>query len=150
MIKYTVLIIFLICFFTSCKLTEPKQEGTIVFEIERTPCFGYCPEYKMKIYKNGFVYLNAKRHLDMEGEYKSNISENKLNELIEEFNKNNFFSFEDKYTAKVTDLPTTTTTFRYEGEEKRIVDYHGAPKKLKNLEMELHALIEELDWEPLY
>ena len=42
----------------------------------------------------------------------------------------------NEYTEKITDLPTTYIQIK----EKKIKDYYGAPKKLKDLE----KLIEEI------
>jgi hypothetical protein len=42
----------------------------------------------------------------------------------------------DEYSEKITDLPTTYIQIK----EKKIKDYFGAPKKLKDLE----TLIEEI------
>ena len=41
---------------------------------------------------------------------------------------------EDKYTANVTDLPKTIVFIQKDKQKKKIVDYYGAPKKLKEFE----------------
>ena len=54
--------------------------------------------------------------------------------IQKELDKVNFFGLQDSYYKEVTDLPTTYITY-YEGEQKKeVMDYYGAPEKLKKLE----------------
>lgn len=116
-----------------------------VFIIQQTACFGECPVYIMKIYKNGLVEYNGEMFVEKEGLYEKTISEQKVKELIAKFNDAAFFSFEDEYTTNITDLPTTFTTFNHDGKSKKIKNYHGAPDELKELESELRKIAESDD-----
>lgn len=107
---------------------------------------GTCPDFDLNIYKNGFVELDARQHLDLKGKFSSNISAEFLNELIDKFEEANFGSFEDTYISNKTDLPTTFITYQKEGFKKKIEDYDGAPKSLKDLEKAVASLITELKW----
>jgi len=48
--------------------------------------------------------------------------------------KPTFLILKKEYTSNITDLPSTIVTFSINGQEKKIVDYYGAPDKLKELE----------------
>ncbi|MDX1629246.1 MAG: DUF6438 domain-containing protein [Fulvivirga sp.] len=115
--------------------------------MKKTPCFGECPEYELMIFEDRTVVIDAKQHLDLEGRYISKLSDERYHTLIEKFIEHDFFAFKDKYTSNVTDLPTTYVTFRHEGKVKEVMDYHGAPEALKELEKAVHQLIVELEWE---
>ena len=41
---------------------------------------------------------------------------------------------EDKYTADITDLPKTIVFIKKDRKKKKIIDYYGAPKTLKEFE----------------
>ena len=129
-----------------CKAGQVTEGDNLVISMKKTPCMGPCPDFDLTIYKNGFVELDARQHLDLTGKFTSNVSEEFLNELIGKFEENNFESFKDSYVSNKTDLPTTFITFQKEGFKKKIEDYDGAPKNLKDLEKAVEALISELKW----
>lgn len=107
---------------------------------------GTCPEYEMMIFEDRTVTIDAKQHLPINGNYKSELSKEVFQALIEKFENSNFFEFEDRYTSNITDFPTTYITYRNDEKAKKIMDYHGAPQELKELENELHDLIDQLEW----
>ncbi len=131
---------------TSCVNTKSQGSNDLVFEIEKTACFGECPVYNLLVYKDRTVILNAQQNLSLKGTYRSKLSVDRYSELVDLFLKHNFFDFKDKYMGDVTDLPTTYVTFSHEGQSKKIMDYYRAPEELKLLENELHGLIDELSW----
>ena len=127
-----------------------NKESEPVFIIQQTACFGECPVYTMKIYRNGFVEYKGKMFVEKEGDFEKSISEDKVEDLINKFEGADFFSFEDKYTSNMTDLPTTFTTFNFDGKSKKVENYHGAPDELKELEKELRKIAESEDgWKKL-
>lgn len=132
----------------SCKSskTAAVQEAPVI-TMQKTACFGSCPVYKMEIYEDGKVLLEAEKNLPMEGKYKANMDAERLEKLINAFEESNFFDFQASYTAHITDLPTTYISFDHEGKSKKIMDYHGAPEALKALEKEVAVLIDELEWQ---
>lgn len=144
--KNLVLLSFVLVF-TCCKSTQvpPAEEAVII--MKKTPCMGPCPEYELMIFADRKVVIDARQHLDIKGRYISELPADRYEELINKFKESDFFAFEDEYTSNVTDLPTTFVTFRSEGREKSIMDYHGAPEELKELEKAVHKLIVELEWE---
>lgn len=133
--------------FNACKSSQVPPADKAIIILKKTPCFGECPEYELMIFDDRKVVIDAKQHLEIEGRYISELSEDRYEALISEFKESNFFAFEDEYTSNITDLPTTFVTFRTEGKEKKIMDYHGAPEELKELEKAVHELIVELEWE---
>ena len=128
---------------------KQSDDQSIYFEMEKTPCFGRCPVYILKIYANGNAVLTGKQNLDKIGDYKKNIGGEKVKELVSAFEAAGFFKMEDQYLSKATDLPTTWVTFRNNGKSKKIRDYHNAPQELKELEQMLHELTEQDGWEKL-
>src|SRR3954466_9301949 len=116
-----------------------KCDNNIVITIERTRCYGDCPVYSAQIYADGAVVYTGKMFVKETGERRFKIPQEKVQELIKEFERVDYFSLKDKYDADekgmiVTDLPTTTTSLCLDGRTKKVVNYYGAPKKLFELE----------------
>jgi len=122
------------------------QEASLVISIKKTACYGTCPVYELQIYSDLSVTLKGEQYVDKIGEFQASINQVKLNELKDLFRDADFFSFEDKYWEAFTDLPTTYVYFTDGGKSKKIMDYHGAPRSLKELENEVAKLLDELEW----
>jgi hypothetical protein len=130
----------------SCAATKNYTQDDIVFSMKKSSCYGPCPVYELKIYKNGYVKLTAEEHLDLQGEFYTKLPGSKVKALISKFKEAGFFEMENEYTSITKDLPTTWIYFSNEGRQKRIKDYDGAPESLRELEKELSSLIESEDW----
>lgn len=139
-------IILAVAFF-SCKSSAAgtAQKDPLII-MEKTACMGECPVYKIQIFEDGTAKLHAEQNLQLKGDYVAQLNESKLDSLVTDFKEKDFFGFEDKYTANVTDLPTTYIEFHYEGQSKKITDYYNAPEELKTLEKKVASLVDELEW----
>lgn len=102
--------------------------------MQKTTCRGFCPVYTISIFHNGKVTYHGERNVDKTGDYKKKISKKKVKKLIAQFEKYNFWNFQDQYVSRATDLPTTFISFTHKGKSKKIEDYWDAPKELKELE----------------
>jgi len=82
--------------------------------LERTPCFGTCPVYRLFIYNDGVVVYHVRMFVEgwEPGYYKGLIQQNKLKEIEVKANETNYFSLNNEYpapTVQVADLPVTKT-----------------------------------------
>ncbi|HMO81528.1 MAG TPA: DUF6438 domain-containing protein [Pyrinomonadaceae bacterium] len=102
--------------------------------ISRGPCLGTCPVYSAEIYSDGTVVYVGEMFVEVVGVRRHRISEAKVRELIRAFEKADYFSLKSVYTAEITCLPTTVTSFEWEGRRKSVKNYFGAPRKLERLE----------------
>ncbi|GAB5417365.1 MAG: hypothetical protein Crog4KO_29470 [Crocinitomicaceae bacterium] len=128
-------------------VTNDDTERTLFASIERTPCFGRCPTYTLKIYSDGFVEFDGIRDVDMLGKYTTSITQEQMDAILEQANDIAFFSFEDEYDdGMITDLPSTTTTVVKDGKTKSVMRRHGYPKRLLLLENSIEALIKSERW----
>jgi hypothetical protein len=103
-----------------------------VITLQRTVCYGTCPEYKLTIFADGRVLYEGISYVKKEGKAWGRITRRQLEELILEFNKINYFSLADSYTPgtkvcpqSMTDMPAATTSLTRNGKSKTIVHYHG-------------------------
>lgn len=122
-----------------------KCEGDILITIERGACFGSCPIYSAQIYADGTVVYVGKNYVKTTGERRFKISHDRVQALIKEFERIDYWSLKDKYETdengmSVTDMPTTTTSICLNGKKKRVVNYYHAPRKLDELEDKIDSL----------
>jgi hypothetical protein len=121
-----------------------------VISYYQTPGFSpEAPEYKIDLYNNRQMFLDAKKNLDKNGKYMRTLSDKEYSQLVDAFRDADFFKFKAEYTANITDLPTRYITFSYKGEEKKIKDYYGAPEELKELEFMLQSFLDRVGWEKM-
>ena len=141
--KYFFVLFLFALVFTAC---DPYQyELTSTIELKKDPCFGFCPVYTFMVDGKGNATFTGDRNVPKEGTWTQTLTPEQTNALFEAFEKSDFASFQDEYTAQVTDLPTTWVTFDHGGMKKTIKDYYGAPESLKNLEKMIEAIAETDD-----
>lgn len=131
-------------------LDEVEQERAfVVASIERTGCYGKCPNYKAKIFSNGLVLYEGKSHVEKEGIFEAYIVQNQVDSLIAQADSISFFELSAAYPAngiEIYDLPNTNTFIKSEDYEKTITNNHNAPKTLRNYELYFEQILEQLDW----
>ena len=150
--KFSVLL-FCIAMFGACKShkkvaekgaekiaqTTPQQ----IFTLEMTSCYGTCPAYKVVIFENDSLSYEGMKHVAKEGYISKKLSQGTVNQLIEKFRGANFFKFQNQYTSKMSDFPTTYISFTDNGITKKIMDYYKAPESLKTLEALISDLVKD-------
>ena len=126
--------LFLILFsvFLSCGLTKKTDTSEIelIICLQRTACFGTCPIYKIDIYTDGSGTYTGTRFVENIGSSKFQLSKTAVKTILSEAEAIGFANMKEEYSEPISDLPTTFIQIK----DKRIRDYTGAPKTLKNLE----------------
>ena len=117
---------------TETKVKELKKE--LIISLQRTPCYGTCPIYKMEIFSDGSAFYHGERFVDKLGDYEFTVSQETINHILKKAVEIGFFELEDIYTSNITDLPKTITFIKNGKDEKRVIDYYDAPKGLKEFE----------------
>ena len=116
----------------SCGLTNKSNTSEIelIISLQRTACFGTCPIYKIEIFSDGSGIYTGTRFVENIGVTKFSLSETQLNLILTKAEAIGFTSMKEEYSEPISDLPTTFIQIK----DKKIRDYTGAPKTLKNLE----------------
>jgi hypothetical protein len=115
---FLILIVFLLGCNSTKQINKPNQ---LLFSIEKGPCFGACPEYKIEVFTNGEAHLKGIRNVEHVGEFKSQISDSLLDEMKKSIEAMNIASLDTNYVNKyLTDFPTVDLAFDVSGERKRI------------------------------
>jgi len=118
-----------------------------VIVLEQTPCFGSCAVFKMEIFKNRKVKLQADKYVAVgEGHFSSRLKRKEYKKLVQLFYTNQFFKLKDEYTSRATDLPSKYVTFNDGTQSKTVLDYTNAPAELFELEEELWIILNKSKW----
>jgi len=129
------------CLFYSCSGPRTITDEDLLIELKRTPCYGSCPVYTIKIDKNGKGLFEGVENVEKIGRFSFSISKKELKEFENYFQQVDFFQLEKIYDAQVSDLPTTYITYNKDGKRKKIMDYYGAPEELRSLENSIETLV---------
>ena len=100
--------------------------------LERTVCFGSCPSYRVTIAPDGTVTFEGRRFVKTTGTVTAQISADKFQQLVDEFERIKYFSLQDRYTQRadgcmtlMTDMPSANTSLSLNGRAKSVSHYFG-------------------------
>src|SRR2546430_14613651 len=126
--------------------------------LERTVCFGSCPAYKVTISSDGTVTFDGRQFTKMKGLATDHISAADFRQLVNEFDKINYFALPDEYKPgspvcpqRITDLPSANSSIHLKGKFKSVEHYYGcgnsgALPKLTALESKIDEVAGTQKW----
>ena len=136
MLRRISLFVFLLCVVPLPSTAYDPQ--SVVISLERGPCFGSCPVYRVVMYGDGTVRYDGKDHVRLRGSQAAVIPSENVKALAEEIERIGFFNLRDSYTeVSVTDAPTVFLSIASHGKKKQVKHYLGdlrAPKTLEAIE----------------
>ncbi len=135
-------------FLLACK-TQSKTNSkadSIIITFDKKSGRGINPTYSLKIYDSGKVIFEGVKNIDKIGKYQKQLDNKTIKSLKQNFIDADFFKFEDEYTSKIMDLPTTYISFSHDNKTKKIRDYYGSPAKLKELEKLIENIVNDSGW----
>lgn len=144
------LLLMVMLLFPSCKINKIdfhhlERNGEVILSMERTPCYGDCPVYSIKLYSNGLLLYNGEKFTDKTGCFYGKVSDREINQFNTYILEAGFFDLENKYPAKdraPADLPNCILYFKSGNREKKIEDQHWeTPQTLKTIEKKVDSLI---------
>lgn len=103
--------------------------------LERTMCFGTCPQYMLTISADGRVKFDGQQFTNVKGSANGRISRTKVRSLVRRFAAARFFKLKDSYEREpycggiITDLPSENVTIRISGRKKSVHHYFGCHGK---------------------
>lgn len=104
--------------------------------MERTPCFGTCPAYRVEINKNGKVIYTSWSNTKYEGVYEKNFDAGEVAALFSQFDKYKVDTCNVEYNNIIPDVPGINFHFKYKGKEKSIHNAHFGPEFIGQLAAE--------------
>ncbi|MCB0397661.1 MAG: hypothetical protein KDD36_13485 [Flavobacteriales bacterium] len=127
-----------------------EDEDSLFASISRSPCFGRCPEYDLRIYRSGYTIYDAKRFTDTVGVFYTILPREKLDKIKEYANEIGYFEMEDSYDNQyVTDIPGVDTRCHFDGKDKSIHNRYQGPRELSSFEKFLDDQVKDVEWKLL-
>ncbi len=124
---------------------EPKD--SLVISFDKTPCFGRCPVYKVKVYQSGFALYEGINFAEKMGMYSVRFTQKQIDDIYKDALAIGYFELDSEYNDPlVTDLPSTISRINYMGKDKRIKARINVPKALKDFHDNLAVTLLEKDW----
>jgi hypothetical protein len=95
-------------------------------ELSRSGCYGSCPVYTVRVYRDGRVEWHGIRFVKAAGDRRGSVDPALASQIIEQFRSERFWSLCGLYSRSVTDSATVSLTANINREEKEVVDYAGS------------------------
>ena len=173
--------IFFVCLLAACGNSISQSENKVLatqtkkvmlnLRMERNHCFGECPVYTLTIQPDGnFFFENVKirekNELITKKRIEGTLSEEKINQIVGEINKADFFNLKDSYAdgfgncpAFWKDSPDVNLSVSIDGKEKTVFHSLGCkeevnigeegkiyPQRLYDLENKIDEIVETKRW----
>jgi ankyrin repeat protein len=123
---------------TNTPFPDIKDWSTLKMRLQRTRCFGGCPDYSVEINGQGKVDFSGTFGVLVMGRHRGTLSKQATEALLSAFRAANYFSLKNSYSYPVTDNPTYDTSIEFDGERKSVRDYvglkAGMPEAVRDLE----------------
>lgn len=160
-------IVFLVMFYFECNSSKSlysnnlQASGNLLITIERTECYGRCPVYKLSIKADGSVIFEGIKNTETQGKAEGKISEDKIKQILKEFENADYLNLKDKYDFNTcplaaTDNSTVITSIRVDDKNKTVSHYLGCvenndqhtpfPPKLTELENKIDEIAGTKRW----
>ncbi|MEO8590910.1 MAG: DUF6438 domain-containing protein [Flavobacteriales bacterium] len=124
------------------------ESDSLFFSLERTPCFGACKAYVIKVYRSGFATYEGRSNVELVGKHTGQATEQQMEDLVTKAEGYGFFGMNDRYDGQVTDLPSTIITVVSSGRMKKVVARVDTPQAFKSFAQYAEGVLMPLHWEP--
>jgi hypothetical protein len=120
----------------------------VMIKLRRIPGWSG-PDYKLMVFGDGTVVFEGRYGTVVDGFRLATVSEERVRELLGEFEKAEFSSMTDHDERGVSDAPYVRTTLVKDGKRKSVLHYYGnnmPAEKLEQLENNIDKIIETDKW----
>lgn len=109
--------------------------------IEKTPCYGRCPAYRVAFLTDGRIFYQGIRNVTFVGDYQCMLGNAKVEALQQQLVDLDFFTLNTRYDMGATDLPSTHFYLNYKGRNKSVEARQGAPIGLRDYATALEEIV---------
>ncbi|MBA3786386.1 MAG: hypothetical protein H0X15_12780 [Acidobacteria bacterium] len=132
--------------------TSNKIPNDLQINLDRSACFGICPDYSLTIESDGKVIFEGRSYTGTKGKIEDKINRKILEQIISEFEKADFFKLNNNYVEEKdgcgelwTDNPYETISIKLNGKTKQVTHYFGCEKVSGNVLERIINLGEKID-----
>lgn len=149
---YLIILLSSFLFITACgKSNKAAQENAkkgrpsdLVMSMEKTPCFGTCPSYKIEILEDGRLVYTGIRHTERKDIWERQLSDDERNLLWQEIQRTGYLKMQNVYDdPSLSDAPSVFLSVTANGSTHKVQDRVNAPEALKQLETFLDTLADQ-------
>lgn len=120
---------------------------SLFFGLSKTPCFGRCPTYELRLYKGGFSTWRGENNVDRMGDFEANYQQALADSILSYAQRIGFMFLLDNYDNQlVTDLPATVFYLKQGDTPKRIYCRISCPEELGEFAEQVERWSDELEW----
>ena len=127
-------------------LSSFAQNKVTYIKMQRTACFGACPEYTVELFKNGEIVYLGKKHVDRIGKFEGKISPSTMNQFLKSIAKYKLSNISPNYKSKVMDIPRLNFTFIVNAKTKSTKNAESGPAYLSLIGKQVDSLLETVKW----
>jgi len=141
---------------SSAAVSSSDPAGQFRATLERKPCFGTCPVYRISVTGDGAVVFEGVQHVDSIGRFTGRIDRERVVALTRLFDEQNYFGLDDKYAygeancrQYASDAPTVITSVTTTDGSKQVEHDLGCfdvPVRLADLERRIDELVGSSRW----
>lgn len=134
---------------TGCGSKDATPARAVTITLERTPCFGPCPVYRVELDGTGKVVYDGRGFVKERGRWERTVPADDVQALVREIEAAGFFSLRDTYAAEATDHATVITSVSIDGKTKRIehdLSSRTAPAALEKLYERIDRVAGTKEW----
>jgi hypothetical protein len=126
---------------------ESTSHGISEIGIERTGCFGTCPEYTFIARSDGTFRYKGVDCVERKGEFTGRISLSFFHQLAQFIRDSGYLDLEPGYALPITDHPSVCTMVVMNGKRKTVRNYANAgPTKLWAIEELIDDMMRRAIW----
>lgn len=129
----------------------PKIQNweSLRFTLERTSCYGPCPEYKVEIHGDGLVLFKGTGGKLAGRKGQGRIAREMVADLLAAFQNADYFSLKDSYHWNGDDAPTCVTSVSFDTHSKSVIDCRGRYVGMPHVVADLELMIDKIAESPL-
>jgi hypothetical protein len=132
-----------------CQTPYENNTGVSEIAIERTPCYGYCSTYTLRLFDDGRVEYVGQASVTYAGTRRGTLDTYFFAQLARAAIGIGFFEMQDRYICGVTDNPTVYVAVTKDNHRKVIQHYApnwGGPEALRLFEEAIDSVQQNIDW----
>lgn len=130
------------------KISELSKVYRVV-TMQKTGCYGKCPDYEFILQSNGDATYIGKKNVPRLGRYTAHAKAGFIFSIKSEIKEGNFFKMSTIYPSNskiIEDLPDTYLMVSDNSNQIIIRNNHDAPTELIEFQNKIESMIEELEW----
>ncbi len=133
-------------------IPKVNYDTVLVASLLRTPCYGKCPQYEIRLYASGYATFEGMAHVEHLGQFEARVDPQIIENLIIKAIDINYIGLSDSYPVKgkgIEDFPLCVTGLFTGNRQKIIYNRNDAPKELVSYEEYFDELFEEINWKKI-